>query len=281
LAAILIVLAFVRIIPQWLLRWDLGAQERMLTAAERAKALNDYRSLAIQAVTSTVVVVGVIIAFRQLRMAVRNLKAQVLMKLAEDWRSPEVYKAVTYVNDLRADWKKSSNAQDWPELAASWVSEYAGERKKETQVKRLAGAARWVSEHVGNPEQEHHLSDERLMRRTASQFVARMGALMKQGYISPDDLFRVIPEMGRLLAVLVPIELAILEYWKDAEGTPVAEWDRPVGKWEFRDLWLEYDKWHRAVGKTVNLDREDWKRVLDSINRYEANLASEKASADT
>jgi hypothetical protein len=135
-----------------------------------------------------------------------------LVKLAEDWRSPEIYKAVTYINDLRAEWKKTSAPQDWPDLAARWVSQNAGKRAQAS-------------------DQENQLSDERLMRRTAAQFVAKMGALVKQGYISSDDLFRVIPEMARLLTVLIPIELAILKYWSDAEGAPIAVWDKPVGKW--------------------------------------------------
>jgi hypothetical protein len=246
LSAILIVV----IIPRWLLQWDLGAQVRALNAADKARAINDIRSSAIQAVPATVVVVGVIIAFRQLRTAVRSFKAQVLIRLAEDWRSPEIYRAVIYINDLRGEWKRTSAPRHWPDLAAQWVSEHAGKRPQ-------AG------------DQENQLWNEWLMRRTAAQFVAKMGALMRQGYISADDLFRVIPEMGRLLAVLIPIELAILEYWSPAEGASIAEWDRPVGKWEFRELWREYQEWYRTGGNKVDLDWTDWRGVLDSIDRWD------------
>jgi hypothetical protein len=44
LGAFLVALACVVVIPQWLVRWELGASMRTLTAAERAKAINDVRA---------------------------------------------------------------------------------------------------------------------------------------------------------------------------------------------------------------------------------------------
>lgn len=76
--------------------------------------------------------------------------------------------------------------------------------------------------------------------------------------------------MGRLLIVLIPIEIAIREYWSDAESAPIAEWDRPVGKWEFRELFDQYTSWHEKSGKRFDLDWADWRNILDLMARREA-----------
>jgi hypothetical protein len=201
----------------------------------------------VTAVTSSLTVVGIFIAFLQLRTAGKNLKAQVLMRLAEDWRSPEIYIAVNYVNRLRAQWRKSP-MEEWPDLATRWVSEHAGRSSRATG------------------QEEVRLWDEWLMRRTASQFLAKMGTLMRQGYIKPDDLFGVIPEMGRLLIVLIPIEIAIREYWSNAESAPIAEWDRPVGKWEFRELFDQTQAGMRRVGNAST-----WMGGLEECPRFDGS----------
>lgn len=210
--------------------------------------MNDVWS-GITAVSSALLVIGLFIAFLQLRTAGRSIKAQVLMKLAEDWRSFEIYDAIMYVNRLRTNWR-TSTIETWMDLATQWVFEHRG---KDADSADPA---------------EAQLGKEWRLRRTASQFLGKMGGLMKQGYLKPDDLFRVIPEMGRLLVVLIPIEVAILEYWSKAEGAPIAEWDAPVGKWEFRDLYREYLKWYSKTGKGYQLDRTDWRMLLDSIDLW-------------
>jgi hypothetical protein len=140
------------------------------------------------------------------------------MKLAEDWRAPEIYEAMSHVNRLRADWKTSSaSLADWPQYARVWVVEQS-------------------------PDAQQDPSKQWFLRRTASQFIGKMGWLLQKGYFTPDELFGVIPEAGRLLLVLMPIEIAIKEHFSSVESPPLADWDRPVGKWEFRDLWTEYIK---------------------------------------
>jgi hypothetical protein len=205
---------------------------------------------AVTAASSALLVFGLFIAFFQLRTAGRSIKAQLLVKLAEDWRSPDVYVAVNYINRLRTEWRKST-LEKWPDLASQWVVEHAGRDSQATDPR------------------EARLWNEWLLRRTASQFLAKVGSLMKEGYLKPDDLFSVIPEMGRLLIVLIPIDVAILEYWSKAEGVPIAEWDSPVGKWEFRHLWHEYLRWQRKNRQRYNLDWTDWRTEIVS----KANVA--------
>jgi hypothetical protein len=44
LAALVVILACVLVIPQWLVRWELGAPARTLSPADKAKAINDVRA---------------------------------------------------------------------------------------------------------------------------------------------------------------------------------------------------------------------------------------------
>jgi hypothetical protein len=58
LGAVVVVLACVLVIPQWLVRWEPGAQADMLTAADRAKAINDVRTILLQAIGGAVLLLG-------------------------------------------------------------------------------------------------------------------------------------------------------------------------------------------------------------------------------
>ncbi len=71
-----------------------------------------------------------------------------------------------------------------------------------------------------------------------------MGQLAENGSLKADDLFRVVPEVGRLLLVLGPIELAIQDHYQYDEKKSIAAWDRPFGKWEFNDLHDKYEEWY-------------------------------------
>ena len=66
LAALLVVLGCVLVLPQWLVEQELGASMRTLTAAERAKAINDVRTTLLQGVGGAAVLVGVFFTYRQL-----------------------------------------------------------------------------------------------------------------------------------------------------------------------------------------------------------------------
>jgi uncharacterized protein YjbI with pentapeptide repeats len=67
LAALVIILACVLVIPQWLVRWELGAQARTLAAAERAKAINDVRATLLQGIGGAVILLGAYFTYRQLQ----------------------------------------------------------------------------------------------------------------------------------------------------------------------------------------------------------------------
>lgn len=183
-------------------------------------------SSVITAIASIVAAVGVYWAFRQTRVAARGIKAQALMKLIDEWRSREVYESIAYVHKLRADWKKTDVPVDeWSGLAREWVRLHADKRPDSSDPN------------------ERELAKEWMQRRTASQFLSKMGLLLIKDYLDSDDLFEVVPEVGRLLVVLRPIEDEIKKFWQEQEKNPVADWDRPVGKWEFDDLRKKYLEW--------------------------------------
>jgi hypothetical protein len=69
LTALLLVLACVLVVPQWLVRWELGAQTRALTAADKAKAINDVRTTLLQGIGGTVLLLGAYFTYRQLQTA--------------------------------------------------------------------------------------------------------------------------------------------------------------------------------------------------------------------
>jgi hypothetical protein len=67
LAALAVILACVLVIPQWLVRWELGASARTLTVADKAKAINDVRATLLQGVGGAVILLGAYFTYRQLQ----------------------------------------------------------------------------------------------------------------------------------------------------------------------------------------------------------------------
>jgi hypothetical protein len=67
MAALVVVLACVLVIPQWLVSWELGAPARTLTAADRAKAINDVRATLLQGIGGAVLLLGAYFTFRQIQ----------------------------------------------------------------------------------------------------------------------------------------------------------------------------------------------------------------------
>ncbi len=169
-------------------------------------------------------IVGFILILRQLKASYDSLKAQLLLKLFGDWRDLEIYESMAYINRVRQRWKNSENG-DWQQLALKWVIDHADSKGKDDEL--------W---------------QEWIWRRTASQFLAKMGALIQAGYLSPEEFFRVNPEVGRQLAVLTPIENAIKLRFESDEGKPIAKWDMPFPKWEFKQLQEDYEAWFSREG---------------------------------
>ncbi len=193
----------------------------------------------ITAVTNIMLVIGIFAAFQQVRAAQQSLKAQVLIKLFDEWRNKDIYQAMSYINQLRTQWKKYPINQ-WDNLAKKWVEEHSGKNPNSRNRK------------------ERELADEWAMRRTASQFIAKMGALIESGYLLPDEFFKVVPEVGRQLAVLIPVEVAIRNHWSEKEIPHLANWDYPVPKWEFKNLWKNYIAWFEKNGSKYSLNTIDW-----------------------
>jgi len=67
LAALVVVLACVLVVPQWLVGWELGASAHTLTPADHAKAINDVRATLLQGIGGAVLLLGVYFTYRQLQ----------------------------------------------------------------------------------------------------------------------------------------------------------------------------------------------------------------------
>jgi hypothetical protein len=175
---------------------------------------------------------GVVTAFFQLRVMNRANKAQVLLMLIDEWRNPDNYNAIVYFHNIREQWKKQEMDFDkWDKLAKKWVDSYLPKTK-----------------HTSYPTKAR-MDDAWYMRRRASQFLEKMGFLLKLKYLTPSELFSVIPEAGRILAVLSPIEIELMK--REESGSRIADWDRRAGKWAFYYLWNEYTKWYKKEGRNL------------------------------
>lgn len=186
-----------------------------------------------------VTLLGVFGTLWAVSQAKKSLRAHTILKLTEGWRDIEIYNAISYINELRTEWKKKcspvTDQATWDTLAMNWVHEHY--RAQGDQLKK-----------------------EWLARRQASQFLSKMGLLTMRGYMKPEDLFGVIPEMGRYLMVLTPIELAIQKL--DSEEKPIADWDHQVGKWEFNYLCSEYLRWFEKNRNKIVLNPIDYSSIV-------------------
>ena len=203
---------------------------------------------AMMVIVNILLVVGIAVAYRQLKHSQETQKAQFLATLTSQWRGQELYSAVNYIHKLRGEWK-SHPVDQWNGLAKKWVEEHA---EKDTN---------------SDDPSERTLAEQWVMRRTVSQFLTSLGLLLRSGYLTPDDVFGFIPEVGRLLAVLMPIERAIQRYWECREPSPIAEWDRPFGKLWFNEVWDDYQAWYAKRKPMHNPKPIDWSRVSSPIQK--------------
>jgi hypothetical protein len=74
LAAVTVALMCVLAIPRWLVQWDLGTQTDTLTAADRAKTINDIRSTLLQGIGGAVILLGAYFTYRQLQTGREQLE---------------------------------------------------------------------------------------------------------------------------------------------------------------------------------------------------------------
>jgi hypothetical protein len=190
----------------------------MMDLSQIESFLNTNLSVIIQSLT----LFGVAVTVWAVLMARRSLRAQTVAQFIKDWRDPEMYDAIRYINELRAEWKEKCSPVTDPQ---SWNAQ----------------AEKWAKDHFRAKTKK--LRKEWMLRRNASQFIAKMGLMAQSHYMKTDDLFGILPEMGRYLMVLIPIEIAIQETADFEE--PIADWDHPVVKYEFDYIWHQYQGWYQ------------------------------------
>jgi|ERR1044071_1348208 hypothetical protein len=187
----------------------------------------------LKTIFSGLIFFGLIIAFFQVRAALRISKANVLLRLIQEWNTQRLYDAVHYIHSLRLQWKRLEPDQTkWARLADAWVAEHVPVQPN------------------SNGKEEQQRFDEWMKRRDVSQFISKMGYFMYSRYISPDDFFGVVAEARRLLVVLKPIEVSIAQHF-DNETPRLGEWDRPFIKIAFDDVEEEYKCWFDRKGESL------------------------------
>jgi hypothetical protein len=146
--------------------------------------------------------------------------------MIDEWNSKELYEAVRYIHRLRGEWKsRHSDPSEWEASAKEWVESNAPRDG-------ITAAGEWMD------------------RRRVSQFLSKMGYMLKSNYITADDFFVVAPEARRLLLVLEPIEREIVRKYSSGELSAAA-WDKPFDKLFFEYVKSEYDRWFARTGKQL------------------------------
>jgi len=187
----------------------------------------------VRLIINGLLLLGIVVGVFQVRAALRVSRANVLLRLLEEWNSKELYQAIRYIHGLRKEWRgRESNEASWSDLANQWVAD---------RVKADPDSA---------DASEKKLAEEWFQRRLVAQFISRMSLLLRNKYISEDDFFNVVPEVQRLITVLEPIDNAINEYFKtDEKATTGKEWDRPMRKTAFQYIRDRHEKWFKKHGK--------------------------------
>jgi arsenate reductase-like glutaredoxin family protein len=227
----------------------------------------------IQCIANLIIIGGVFLALCQLKETKKATKAQVLMKLQEEWRNNEIYASMTYIHILRDSWYPTP-FKEWHKKAREWVKQHNPEDREQwiKENTSLDDVKKWADQtgesYTDYPDKQEELlqryrdflgkklSNEWTMRRTASQFLSKMGVLIDAGYFTDDEFFGVVPETGRLLAILIPIEYEIVQYFteKSTQKHPqLPEWDRPFGKWEFNNLRKRYKTWYSKRSRSFEM----------------------------
>jgi hypothetical protein len=67
LAALVLVLACVLVIPQWLVDWELDVPVHTFTVADKAQAINDVRTTLLQGIGGAVLLLGAYFTYQQLQ----------------------------------------------------------------------------------------------------------------------------------------------------------------------------------------------------------------------
>lgn len=167
---------------------------------------------------SALLLLGLILTALQIHAARRQARANVLLRLIDEWNASDLYDSIRYIHQLRTEWKAvNPDASMWQPLAGEWVKENA-------------------------PRNGEPVTGDWIKRRRAAQFLSKMGYMLRAGYLTRDDLFTTVPEARRLLVVIIPIEREIAKRYSTLEK-PLAQWDRPFEKLHFDSVQTEFDLW--------------------------------------
>jgi len=181
------------------------------------------RSNYLQTALQALIVIGFVLTYLQIRTVRRQARANVLLSMFEEWNDQELYESVRYIHQLRGEWKGADPEQaDWSALADVWVNANA-------PTAGASAPSAWMQ------------------RRRAAQFLDKMGYMLYAKYITPDDLFAVVPEAPRLLLVLNPLERAIVKRFHNQESSG-AEWDRPSSKLYLEHVNKAFLHWFKKTG---------------------------------
>lgn len=186
----------------------------------------------IRLIINALLLCGIAVGIYQVRAALRVSRANVLLKLLEEWNSRNLYTAIRYINRLRMDWRtQEPDEAKWERLAEQWVSERA------------------EADSDSNDIIQKRLTEEWFQRRLVAQFISRMASLLRSRYITKDDFFTVVPEVQRLILVLEPIDNAIIKYYADKENIQTEKgWDRPMRKTAYQYVKDQHNTWFKQHG---------------------------------
>jgi hypothetical protein len=195
--------------------------------------MDDICMETISLIINGLLLMGIVVGVFQVRAAIRVSRANVLLRLLEEWNSRELYKAIRFIHGLRKEWREIElNETLWPELAKQWVAERVNADLDSTDLS------------------EKKLAEEWFQRRLVAQFISRIGGLLKSKYISEDAFFTLVPEVQRLIIVLEPIDNAIIEHYKTTENaTTQKKWDRPMRKTAYQYIRDRHEKWFKKHDK--------------------------------
>ena len=198
LAALLVVLACVLVIPQSLVRWELGAQARTLTAADKVKAINDIRATLLQGIGGAVLLLGAYFTYRQLQTSRGQLEiaSQQAQATAEQAREQL---AIAQQGQVTERFTHAIDQLGHAELDVRLGGIYALERIAkdslydkvtigEVLTAYIRGHAPWPPRLEGQPPSDMPIREVPFLRLRAPDVQAALTVLGRGGFMPPDPL---------------------------------------------------------------------------------------------
>src|SRR5438105_7164063 len=99
----------------------------------------------LKTIFSGLIVFGLVIAFFQVRAALRVSRSNVLLRLIQEWNTQELYDAVRYIHSLRIQWKQlESDHAKWAGLAEDWVTAHVPDQPDLKDEERRQRFEEWI-----------------------------------------------------------------------------------------------------------------------------------------